>query len=333
MKAIQMTAPGAADVLKLREVVGPKCRDRNVLIRNYATGLNEVDLLLRSGLLPEAFAPQMPITLGMEGAGIVEEVGDRVEDLMPGDRVMWLGDPGAGGYSQYTLLSPHQVIKIPDSVSFIEAAAVPFDFICASYLLHELCDLEPGKPILIHNGDRGIGAALIQLAGQIPVQVFTTASAANIALLPGAADQVVLDGRDHDLAYKLKRHRKPFAAIFNPLATHRDLKLDLELISPFGHLVIHGLGGQLPDYGQGMTRLLEAYRHKAVALTFFNVFSLQKHKTQLFQRIFKRVAGWLVEGRIKPRLGQTMALSDVAAAHRLAESPDQTGKIVFEVNV
>lgn len=333
MKAIQMTAPGSADVLKLREVTGPVCKDRDVLIRNYATGLNEVDLLLRSGNLPQAFAPRLPITLGMEGAGIIEKVGSRVEDLAVGDRVMWLGDPAAGGYSQYTLLAPHQVVKIPSSVSFIEAAAVPFDFICSYYLLHELSRPEPGSAILIHNGDRGIGAALIQLASFIPVQVFTTASAVNIPLMPKnkALDQLIFDCKDHDLAYKLKRPRKPFAAIFNPLMTSRDLRLDFELIKPFGHLAIHGLGGRMPDHG--IKELLDNYRHKAIALTFFNVFSLQQQKPQLFQEIFNRIASWLVEGKIKPRLGQTMALSDVAAAHRLAESDSQTGKIVFEVNV
>lgn len=331
MKAIQITSPGSVEVMKLREVTGPVCKDRDVLIRNYATGLNEVDLLIRSGTLPKAFAPALPITPGMEGAGIVERVGSRVEDLAPGDRVMWLGEPAAGGYSQYTLLAPHQVIKIPDSVGFVEAAAVPFDFICSYYLLNELCAPDPGSSVLIHNGDRGIGAALIQLAGFIPVQVFTTASAVNLPLMPGGPDQVTLNSRDNDLAYKLKRQRKPFTAIFNSLATCQDLRLDMELIKPFGHLVIHGLNGRLPQHP--INDLLEAYRHKAIALTFFNVFCLQRHQPELFQSIFKKVADWLVEGKIKPRLGQTMALSDVAAAHRLAESDDQTGKIVFEVNV
>lgn len=329
MKAIQITSPGSVDAMKLREVTGPVCKDRDVLIRNYATGLNEVDLLIRSGALPKAFAPRMPITPGMEGAGIIEQVGSRVEDFAPGDRVMWLGDPAAGGYSQYTLLSPHQVVKIPSSISFIEAAAVPFDFICSYYLLHELCSPEPGSAVLIHNGDRGIGAALIQLAGFIPLEVFTTASAANLPLMPPG--HVTIDSRDNDLAYKLKRHRKPFAAIFNPLTTARDLRLDLELIRPFGNLIIHGLNGSLPDYP--INDLLASFRHKAISLTFFNVFCLQRQRPTLFQAIFRRIADQLVAGKIKPRLGQTMALSDVAAAHRLAESDSQTGKIVFEVNV
>ncbi|MFB9547793.1 SDR family NAD(P)-dependent oxidoreductase, partial [Micromonospora sagamiensis] len=160
--------PGTLDGVDLVPAPAPALGAGQVRIAVRATGVNFRDVLIALGMYPDPAA-----RMGSEGAGIVLEVGPDVDDLVPGDRVMGMFEPGFG---PQVVAQRERVARIPAGWSYAQAASVPLVFLTAYYALHDLAGLRAGESVLIHSGAGGVGMAAIQLAQHFGATVYATAS-------------------------------------------------------------------------------------------------------------------------------------------------------------
>ena len=169
MKAIRVNELGGADKLSLEEVKKPMPKADEVLIKVAAAGINYADTMMRSGNY--LTKPELPLTLGYEAAGIVEELGENVSNLKIGQRV--LATTSSGGYAEFATANAKAVIPIPDELGFGESTALLVQGLTALGLLNET---KEGETILIHAAAGGVGTLLVQLAKHKGLKVLGTAS-------------------------------------------------------------------------------------------------------------------------------------------------------------
>ncbi|KTB60324.1 MULTISPECIES: quinone oxidoreductase family protein [Pseudomonas] len=216
MKAITLQAYGGPDVAQLRhDVAKPQVTAGHVLVKVACAGINFMDIHTRQGKYAASmtYPVRLPCTLGMEGAGVVVEVGPGVKHLAVGDRVAWCIAWGA--YAEYANVPADKVAQIPTAIRFDQAAAAMFQGCTAHYLVEDVARLQAGSSCLIHAASGSIGQLLVQMARQLGATVFTTGSSAEkcaIARQRGAhqawtydgfADQVLqaTDGRGVDVVF------------------------------------------------------------------------------------------------------------------------------------
>jgi NADPH:quinone reductase len=328
MKAILMTTPGKPEVLQLQEVSQPVPKNKEILVRVLAAGVNPIDTKLRQRgtFYPE----QMPAILGCDGAGIVKAVGSDVQRFNIGDEVYFCyGGLGAnpGNYAEYTIVDERFVAFKPKSVSFAVAAAAPLVLITAWEALYERGRLEPGEKVLIHSGAGGVGHVAIQLAKLKGAEVATTVSSEEKAsfVTKIGADQVIFyqetdfvnsilewtNGVGVDLVFDTVGgdiFEKSFPAvrlygdivtILEPqantvwkVARNRNLRIGLELM---------------------LTPMLSG-----------NVEALIHHG-----EILQECANWIDAGKLQIEVSQTFPLMEAAKAHALLEAGSVLGKLVL----
>ncbi|EHS59141.1 NADP-dependent oxidoreductase [Paenibacillus sp. Aloe-11] len=206
MKAIALTSFGVPEALEELEIPVPALTDTQVLIEMRASSINPADIQLRSGAILQSpmadkFPAQLPLVLGIDVAGIVKEVGEKVRHFKPGDRVM--GMVPMGSYMDYVAVEEDHLAVISESLSFEEAGAVPTVALTAWQALFEHGRLQPGEHILIHAGAGGVGHAAIQLAKQHGAYVIATARDYNHDFVKGLGADEVLDYTKVDFAAKI----------------------------------------------------------------------------------------------------------------------------------
>lgn len=171
IKAIRIEKHGGPEVLELATITVPAPAANEVTIRQKAVGLNFIDIYFRTGL----YASALPHGLGFEASGIVEAVGEGVTHLKEGDRVAY-GQSPIGAYAQARNVPAHQVVKLPDSVSFEEAAAVMLKGLTVQYLFRQTYRLQESETILFHAAAGGVGLIACQWARALGVNLIGTAS-------------------------------------------------------------------------------------------------------------------------------------------------------------
>lgn len=198
MKAITLQAYGGPEVAPLRhDVPKPEVTPGHVLIKVACAGINFMDIHTRQGKYAQSvtYPVRLPCTLGMEGAGVVVDVGAGVSHLAVGDRVAWCIAWGA--YAEYANIPADKVAQIPSEITFDQAAAAMFQGCTAHYLIDDVARLQAGDTCLIHAASGSIGQLLVQMANRLGATVFTTGSTAEkcaIALQRGAHQAWTYDG-------------------------------------------------------------------------------------------------------------------------------------------
>lgn len=178
VKAISIEQNGGPEVLKLVSVTVPAPKDDEVTIRQKAIGLNFIDIYYRTGL----YSNPLPHGLGFEASGIVEAIGADVTHLKIGDRVAY-GQSPLGAYSEARNVPARQVVRLPDEISFEEAAAVMLKGLTVQYLFRQTYRLKEGETILFHAAAGGVGLIACQWAKALGVKLIGTASSAEKAAL------------------------------------------------------------------------------------------------------------------------------------------------------
>ncbi|MCP3748255.1 NADPH:quinone reductase [Pseudomonas sp. SBB6] len=176
-KRIQFSQHGGPEVLTLVDFEPAPPGPQQVRVRNQAIGLNFIDTYFRSGLYAP---PSLPSGLGTEGAGVVEAVGEQVCGLKIGDRVAYAGGP-LGAYSEVHVLPEANLVKLPDSISFEQAAAVMLKGLTVQYLLKQTYAVQPGDTILFHAAAGGVGSLACQWAKALGARLIGTVSSAEKA--------------------------------------------------------------------------------------------------------------------------------------------------------
>ncbi len=195
--AMQIERTGGPEVIRRREIDLPAPGPNEVLIKHTAIGLNYVDIYYRSGQFVGRDALPLPAILGVQGAGIVEQVGSGVAALRAGDRVGYVGTPGA--YADRRVIPAHKLIKLPDDITDECAAAAMVRGLSAEYLLRRLYKLQPGETILIHAVTGGVGLIICQWARALGATVIgTVSSEAKAGIAAGyGCDHTVVHAHDN----------------------------------------------------------------------------------------------------------------------------------------
>lgn len=174
MRQVWIARAGPPEVLEVREAPDPQPGPGQVRIRVAAAGVNFADILARLGLYPDA--PELPTVVGYEVAGTVDAVGPDVAAPAPGERVLAL--TRFGGYSDVVVVGAPQVIPIPSSLSFEQAATLPVNYLTAWIMLVHLGNVGAGQRVLVHSVGGGVGQAALQICRWRGAEVIGTASAA-----------------------------------------------------------------------------------------------------------------------------------------------------------
>jgi NADPH2:quinone reductase len=331
MRAVVMTATGGPEVLELQEVRIPWPRSANdVLVRLKFAGLNPADAYFRSQ--GTYVTGSRPIVLGHDGSGIVEALGSGVTELEIGERVCFChGGIGAelGTYAEFAVVPAEQLVRIPDGVSWQDAAAIPLVTITAWEALVERARLEPGEFVLIHGGAGGTGQMAIQLARIRGGKVATTVSSGE------KAEIVTALGAERAIHYRAE----DFVAAALTWTEGKGLHVALDNVG--ADVMVRTFAAMAP-YGRVVTLMgmpaddadLDAYNRN---LTIHNVmmltpqwFGLGDHLRRQAD-IVRMMIPYLASGEIQVRIEECFALSDVAAAHQRLEAGGLSGKIVLQV--
>ena len=172
MKAIRVHQFGGPEVMKCKTVPEPSPGRGEVLVRIKAAGINPVETYIRSGAY--AALPSLPYTPGKDGAGIIEAVGDGVENVAVGDRVFTSGSV-TGTYAELALCEAVDIHPLPDKISFVQGAGVNTAYATAYRALFQRAGAVPGETVLVHGATGGVGTAAVQFARAFGLQVFATA--------------------------------------------------------------------------------------------------------------------------------------------------------------
>ena len=172
MKSLQCVELGPPDKLQIKEVSDPQIISNHVIIENKAASVNFPDVLMIQGLYQ--FQPELPFSPGGECSGTIVSIGENVEDLKVGDRVFAM--TGLGAFSEKILAQKNSVVKIPDSMSFETAAALPMTYGTSLYALKQRADLKEGETLLVLGAAGGVGLATVELGKAMGAKVIAAAS-------------------------------------------------------------------------------------------------------------------------------------------------------------
>jgi NADPH:quinone reductase len=320
MKAIQFDQLGGPEVMALREVPKPDLRPGTVIVKNHVITINFGDIFFTRG--EYIVKPVFPDIPGMEGSGIVDAVAPDVTELKPGQRVAYIG---MGSYADYTRIRPSRVIPLPDYMSFEQGAALPIAMLTAWHMLHTIHQTHAGETVLVHSAAGGVGIAAVQIAKAAGARVIGTVSSADKAAL------VTKFGADEVIDYE----QQDFAAEGMRLSGGRgiDLILDavgkptfekgLRCLAPFGHMILFGRAGGLPD-PPNMGRLME----KSLTVSAF-VLPLIYSNREVMRRGLEHSFQLIRDGKLTVPIGATYPLAEAAEAHRFVLSRRSTGKILL----
>jgi NADPH2:quinone reductase len=292
------------------------------LVKIAAATVNPVDVSVREDRFPTPKQP--PKTLGSDGAGTVEQVGEEVTGTRPGERVAFsgLGIGSEGSYAEYALIADTQVVHIPDALSFEEAAAIGMAFPAAYYALVTRGALHEGETVLVQGASGGVGSASVQLAKALGARVFGTASglgAAELVLSLGA--EAVIDFSTEDVAARvLELTDSKGVDLVHELVISQNLATDVKLVAKRGRIVCTGQGPG-PDAVAPIGEALS----KDVSFLFMN---LNNAGRAGIAAIATEIAAMVAAGRIKPVIGDRLPLAEARRAHKLL-AEDHLGKIVL----
>ncbi|WP_305906605.1 NAD(P)H-quinone oxidoreductase [Methylomarinum sp. Ch1-1] len=325
MIAIEITAPGGAGVLKPCERAMPIAGDNQVLIEVAAAGINRPDIMQRQGHYPPP--PGASDIPGLEVAGTVVAIGNQVSHLKIGDRVCAL--VAGGGYAQYCLARASLALPIPETLDFIEAAALPETFFTVWSNVFDRGQLQAGETLLIHGGSGGIGTTAIQLAKAFGANVIATAGSAEKCRF---CCQL---GADSAIDYK----RQDFAEEVGKLTDGDGVDVILDMVAGdyfprnLKSLAIEGRLVQIAiQHGAKSEINLWSVMKKRLTITGSTLRGRDdEFKTQIAEQLRQRVWPLLASGTIKPVIHRCYPLTEAAAAHELMESGLHTGKIILTV--
>jgi len=312
MRAVRVKGFGDVDQLELVELPDPEPQPRQVRIRVEASGLNYADVMQRAGLYPGG--PKPPFISGLEAAGVVEAG----EGLPIGARVMAVS---AGGcHAELLCVSAAACMPVPDSMSFIEAAAFPVQYLTAYHALTTVGRAIQGETVLIHAAAGGVGTAAVQIAKLLGMRVIGTASSEE------KRARVLELGADEAFSYEefdQKLHGKNAPALILEAVGGDVFRRSLAILPSLGRLVVYGAASKEV---QPIDTLKLLFRSQGVFGLHLNAIFERPH---LMGESVKRLFDWIGQERLKMQVGHVLPLTQIREAHELISSRKSYGKIIL----
>lgn len=324
MQAINVTQNGDVGVLKLQELPKPIPEKGEALIRLHRTGLNFIDIYMRMG--NPAIPVPLPFIPGVEGAGVVEEIGDGVIDVKPGDRVAFVGRK-IGSYAEYITLSASELIPLRKEIDFDQGAAFPLQGMTAHYLVHEFYSIKPGDHVLVHAAAGGVGLLVVQWLKHLGAHVIGTVSSeekAKVAREAGADDVIIYTKQD--FVEETKKLTNGIGADYIIDGVGKStLTKDLEAVRIRGCICIFGLSSGAPDP-------IEAHKLqlKSITVSGGNLMNYLTSREELLRRA-DAVMNGIKEEWLKINISHIFPLAEATKAQHLLESRLSTGKIILKI--
>jgi len=338
VRALVITRHGPPDVLEVQERPDPSPGAGQVRIRVRAAGINFADLMARVGLYPDA--PKVPCVVGYEVAGEIDGLGEGVEGVEVGRRV--LAGTRFGGYAERAVVGASDLVALPDDWSFAEGAALPVNYATAYAGLLRYGGLAAGEKVLIQAAAGGVGIAATQIAKIAGAEVFGTASPAKHDAIRGFGVDHPVDYRTHDVVDEVRRiagSKQPIDLALDAIGG-RSFRQSFSLLAPGGRLVCFGASevqaGERRSRARALRVLAQMPRFNPLRLMTesksvigLNMLTLWDAKRSLDDYIAP-LAGWMAHGRIRPVVAATFPLERGADAHRFLHARENVGKVVLE---
>ena len=323
-QAIQIQQYGGPEVMKLIDVEVGAPGPGEVRVRHHACGLNYIDVYQRTGL----YANPLPLNLGMEGAGVIEAVGEGVTHLKKGDRAAYASNP-PGSYSEVRVMPAKTVCKLPDGIAFDTAAGMMLKGLTAQYLLKRTLPVEglqAGDFVLFHAAAGGVGLIACQWAKALGLQLIGTAGSAAkcaLALEHGAAHAIDYTKEDFVARVKAITAGKGVKVVYDSVGKDTFDK-SLDCLRPFGLMASFGnSSGPVAPFAPGL--LGPKGSLYLTRQTLFTHIATREATQAMADDLFAVVGS----GAVKIRIDQRYALADVAQAHRDLEARKTTGSTVL----
>src|SRR6266403_2250241 len=320
MKAIRIHNHGGADVLTYEDIPIPEAKAGEARVKIEAIGLNFIDIYHRTGLYPL----KTPFTLGMEGAGIVDAVGDGVTEVKKGDRVAYAMVPGS--YAEFAIVPAAKLVPVPANIDAKTAAAVMLQGMTAHYLTHSTYQLKKGDTALIHAAAGGVGLLLVQAAKMVGARVIGTVSTETKAELArqAGADEIILYTQSDFLAeVKTLTEGRGVNVVYDSVGA-TTFEKSLDCLRPRGYLVLFGQSsGPVAPFDPG-----KLAGKGSLFLTRPSLAHYTLDRAELLERSGD-LFSWIQSGKLKPRIEKVIPMKDAAEAQRQLEGRKTTGKIVL----
>ncbi|MEA3336471.1 MAG: quinone oxidoreductase [Chloroflexota bacterium] len=320
MKAIRVHEFGGPEVMKFEDVPLPEPGEGEARVRIEAAGLNYIDTYHRTGLYPVG----LPMTPGMEGAGVVDTIGPGVVGVMPGDRVAYC--MALGAYADYAIVPSSKLVPLPAAVSSEAAAAALLQGMTAHYLALSTYPLTPGDRALVHAAAGGVGLLLVQIAKIAGATVYGTVSTEEKAQLAreAGADEVILYSKmDFEQAIMDLTDGQGVDVVYDSVG-QSTFEKSLNCLRPRGLLALFGQSsGPVPPVD------LQILNQKgSLFITRPTLGHYVIDRNELMSRAGD-VLMWMTEGSLDVRIDRTMPLSEAAEAHRLLQGRKTAGKVLL----
>ena len=325
MKAIQIHQTGAPGVLTYTDIEKPAAAAGQVLIKMVSISVNWADVMIRKGSYP--MMPALPVVPGIDGAGVVEAVGEGVMRIKPGQMVQVLGEKC---YAELMVADAASVSPIPEGVDPDEAAVLPVNYLTAYHMLHTQARVQPGQSVLVYAAAGGVGTAAIQLGKLAEITVIGLTSSEEKAQF--TKDQ----GITHIINYKkedvLQRIRditagKGVDLVLNSVAGDT-FNRDFEALAPLGQIIWFGMAAGMPE--QNLLEPLVEQFGKSIGIRAFVLFTIPAMDPGLMQQSMETLLAYLADRKINPHIHERIPLAEAARAHELLESGKVAGKIILK---
>ena len=321
-KAIRIHEHGGPEVLRWEEVEVGEPGPGQLRVRHGAVGLNYIDVYHRTGLYP---LPSLPWTLGMEGAGRVEAVGEGVTEFKPGDRIAYASPP-VGAYAEVRLMPADRVVALPDAIDDRTAAAMMLQGMTAQYLLRRTYRVQPGDAILLHAAAGGVGLIASQWARHLGATVIGTVGSEEKAELARA------HGCHHTILYNRENFVERVREITGGqgvVVVYDSVGKDtfmgsLDCLRPLGMMVSFGnASGPVPPFEPAILA--------AKGSLFFTRPTLMTYTAKRADLLASaaELFGVVSSGAVRIEVRQTYPLAETARAHRDLEARQTTGSTVL----
>ena len=325
MRAVVLRAHGGPEVLTFEDVASPICGEQDIVVTVAATALNRADLLQRMGFYPNPF-PSGPEIPGLEFAGIVASIGDKVTAWAVGDRVM--GITSGGAYAEQLVIHERQAMAVPSGMALHDAAGIPEVFITAWDALVVQGGLTSGRWAMVHAGASGVGTAAIQICKAIGARIVVTCSGGKVEACRALGADVVVDYGTQDFVAEVAT-----ATGGNGVDVILDViggdyvERNVASLAVKGHIIQVGvMAGKPVPFNVGL--LLG--KRASITGTVLRARPLEE-KIAISQRFAAEMLPLFDSGTLKPVIDSTYAFADIAKAQEYMASNANVGKIVITV--
>ena len=319
--AIRIHQTGGPEVLRWEAVDLPAPAAGEATVRHHAVGLNYIDTYHRTGLYPLP----LPSGIGLEGAGVVEAVGEGVTEVKVGDRVAYAGGP-IGAYAEVRNIPAHRLLILPDSISFETGAAMMLQGLTAAYLLRKTYRVQPGDAVLIHAAAGGVGLIACQWAKALGATVIGTVGS------PAKAELAKAHGCDHVINYATENFTQRVrditggegvAVVYDGVGKDTFMG-SLDSLRPMGMMVSYGnASGPVPPVD-----LILLSQKGSLFITRPTIMSYTAKRADLLA-LGAELFDVVTSGQVRIEVHQTYALRDAEQAHRDLEARQTTGSTIL----